>query len=101
MRLLTGLLARPIPSAGKPANGAALTVSGKLAEIAQYDAEGVLREFQTSTLGLTQVESRLERHGLNEVAHEKRLSIFGCLWEICNNLLVVLLSLPATVFIRA
>ncbi len=67
--------------------------AAQLKEIARMDTPDVLEMFNTRLDGLTaeEVESRLEKYGLNEVAKGKKKNPLGRLWGNIKNPLVLLL----------
>ena len=79
--------------------GAGMAVSPALAETARKSANEVYASLKTAPAGLSQVEAeeRLEQHGPNEVAREKRYTQFGRLWLASRNPLVILLTVLAAV----
>ena len=79
--------------AGKPAGGNAAKVSDQLLERSRTDADTALRELESRSSGLTaaEAEARLKRHGLNEIAREKRQSPLARLGNNVKNPLVLLL----------
>lgn len=68
-------------------------ISQRLAMFARMDAATVMKQLGTSPAGLSddEVEARLERHGHNEVAREKRTSPLKRLIIILSNPLSILL----------
>ncbi len=68
-----------------PGNGRTngVEISKKLVESARTDIKTVLQQLDTTPSGLnqTEVESRLEQYGANEVAREKRQTWLLRLWE--------------------
>ena len=79
--------------AGKSAGGNAAKVSDQLLERSRTDADAALRELGSRSSGLTaaEAEGRLKRHGLNEIAREKRQSPLARLGNNVKNPLVLLL----------
>jgi Mg2+-importing ATPase len=77
----------------------AIKVSPLLAETAYLMAPAALEKLQSSTAGLTQeqVQQRLEQHGHNVVAQEKRHTWVGLLGRAVVNPLVILLTVLAIV----
>jgi Mg2+-importing ATPase len=71
-----------------------IQISKSLVDSAHQDAAAVLEKLNTTLNGLTaeEVEARLERYGLNEVAKEKRQTWLMRLRDNVNNPLVILLS---------
>ncbi len=67
----------------------------KLVESARTDISKVLGELNSGPTGLSsiEVEKRLEKFGVNEVAREKRRNWFMRLWDNIKNPLVILLIL--------
>ena len=74
--------------------GNGIQISKTLVESARLDAAAVLEKLNTTPNGLSaeEVEVRLERYGLNEVAKEKRQTWLMRLYENVKNPLVILLS---------
>lgn len=68
-------------------------------EAAIKETAEVLQAFGTSPNGLTETEaaSRLEKYGLNEVAHERKHETLHRLWLAVRNPLVILLTVLATI----
>ncbi len=79
--------------AGKSAGGNAAKAPDRLLERSRTDADAVLRELGSRSSGLTaaEAEARLKRHGLNEIAREKRQSPLARLGNNVKNPLVLLL----------
>ncbi len=95
MGLLIDLLKSPIRLPVLPrGNGHAIRVSQRLVDSARVDTATVLQHLATQLGGLTtaEVEARLEQYGPNEVAAEKRQSVFKRLLDNVKNPLVILLS---------
>ena len=95
MGLLTDLLKSPIRLTVLPrGNGHTIRVSQRLVESARANTATVLQQLSTDLGGLTasEVETRLEQYGLNEVAKEKRQSVLMRLIDNVKNPLVILLS---------
>jgi P-type Mg2+ transporter len=78
------------------ANGAA---DARLLELAYFDADAVLAALGSDRVGLTdaEVESRRERYGRNEVAHEKPPTWYAELGRAFANPFNILLTILATV----
>jgi len=84
----------------RAANGvAAIRVSPLLVETARLTVPDALERLQSTRLGLSaeQAEQRLEQHGPNAVAQEKRHSRIGLLGRAMVNPLVVLLLILAAI----
>ena len=84
----------------RAANGvAAIRVSPLLVETARLTVPDALERLQSTRLGLSaeQAEQRLEQHGPNVVAQEKRHSRIGLLGRAMVNPLVVLLLILAAI----
>jgi len=90
----------PKTIASKPAVGATsrsavnqAPFSDQLLEKARVDVETALKELESRLTGLSaaDVEARLKRDGLNEIAREKRTSPLMRLWDNVKNPLVILL----------
>ena len=66
-------------------------------EAAMEETAAVLQRLRTSPAGLTEAEAaiRLEKHGLNEVAHEKQQSWLQRFYIAARNPLVILLTILA------
>ena len=81
--------ARLIPQS-RPAG---VRVSRQLVESAHADSSAILDQLDTRPNGLTseEAEARLERFGPNQVARERRITIFERLWDNVKNPLVILL----------
>jgi len=77
------------------AHGNGIQISKLLVESAHQDNPAVLEKLNTTTNGLSvnEVEARLERYGLNEVAKEKRQTWLMRLVDNVKNPLVILLVL--------
>ena len=91
-----------LPRFLRPRGASAMTaikVSPLLAETAYLMAPAALEKLQSSTAGLTQeqVQQRLEQHGHNVVAQEKRHTWVGLLGRAVVNPLVILLTVLAIV----
>jgi P-type Mg2+ transporter len=86
---------RPL-SGGHPSG---IQISKKLVDSARSDTALVMSGLATSSEGLTQsdVEARLEKYGLNEVAKEKRRTWLARLWDNIKNPLVILLTVLAVI----
>jgi len=69
-------------------------ISDQLLQKAHTAADASLKELETRLSGLTAAEAaeRLNRHGLNEIAREKRQSPLMRLWDNVRNPLVILLT---------
>ncbi|MFD2754800.1 magnesium-translocating P-type ATPase [Comamonas terrae] len=98
---LAGLFGRrPMPAAGP---STALAVPPALVQALQSaacsPAQALLQQLQTSAQGLGpgQARERLDRHGPNEVAHEKPLPAWLHLWHCYRNPFNLLLTLLAVV----
>ncbi len=76
-----------------------IPVSSRLANCARTDPADVLRQLQTTETGLSEDEAwqRLEQHGPNVVAQERRHTRLALLGKACMNPLVLLLLLLAAV----
>jgi len=87
------VLPRRFPQRGAPA----IRVSSQLLESATTGTEEVLRKLETSLEGLTQEEAakRLDKHGPNSVAQERRFSNLHLLGTALINPLVILLLILA------
>ncbi len=81
----------------KASPGITVDFSAKLIDIARLDVETVLRSLQTSSSGLSMVQShrRLEKCGLNEIAREKPPKWYVQLLKTFYNPLAILLILLA------
>lgn len=68
--------------------------SDQLLEKARVDVDTALKELETRLSGLSaaEIEARLKRYGLNEIAREKRQSPLTRLWQNVKNPLVILLT---------
>ena len=68
-------------------------VSDQLLEKSRTDTDTALRDLESRFSGLraAEVEARLKRYGLNEIAREKRQSPLVRLWNNVKNPLVILL----------
>ena len=78
---------------------AAIRVSPAVLEVAALDVPGVFEHLVTRPEGLTaaEAEARLDEHGPNLLAHDRRPGFARLLWRAVINPLVVLLGVLATV----
>ncbi len=90
----------PKTTTSKPAQGLAnqsgsnkAQVSIQLLEKARMDTDTALKDLESRLSGLNtlEVEARIKRYGLNEIAREKRQSPLMRLWDNVRNPLVILL----------
>ncbi len=81
------------------ASGAKIRVSERLIDSARLSPEDAYRLLESGPDGLTaeEVEDRRRRYGPNEVAREKKRSLFARLWDNVKNPLVILLIVLAAV----
>lgn len=81
------------PDPAKQPGGDNAQFSAQLLETARTDANSTLQELESRLSGLAapEVDARLKRYGLNEIAREKRQSPLMRLWENVKNPLVILL----------
>lgn len=94
VRTIKGVLQRLSKSKREPKHsGISLDVSAKLIDIAHSDVDSVLRSLNTSLEGLTELQSdsRLQKYGLNEIAHEKPEPWYIQLLKTFQNPLAILL----------
>ena len=82
-----------------PNNAGTSQTNDVVHEAAIKEIADVLQSLGTSTSGLTEKEAagRLEKYGLNEVAHERQNEWLHRLWMAVRNPLVILLTILATV----
>ena len=73
--------------------GNKVKVSDQLLEKARTDADTALKDLESRLSGLSsaEVDARIKRYGLNEIAREKRQSPLTRLWDNVKNPLVILL----------
>jgi Mg2+-importing ATPase len=73
--------------------------SQKLIEIAQTSAAAALQQLKSQAEGLeeNEAEVRLMQYGPNEIASEKRRTIWARLWDMVKNPLVILLTALALI----
>ncbi len=88
-----GLPKNTLPEAGDLTGRNKAKASDQLLEKARTDTDTALRDLESRASGLrtAEVEARLKRHGLNEIAREKRPSPLVRLWNNVKNPLVILL----------
>jgi len=74
-------------------------LSVALMEIAGLETDSVLKRLESQPEGLSEAEagSRLKKYGLNEIAREKKISVFVHLINNLKNPLVILLSVLSAV----
>ncbi|HLO33595.1 MAG TPA: magnesium-translocating P-type ATPase [Anaerolineales bacterium] len=79
---------------GNLAGGNKPNVSDRLLEMACKEPDAVLRELESQSSGLNamEVDARIKRDGLNEIAREKRQSPLMRMWDNIRNPLVILLT---------
>jgi Mg2+-importing ATPase len=88
-----GLPKNPLNDADKLSGGNKVKVSDPLLEKARTDADTALKDLESRLSGLSsaEVDARIKRYGLNEIAREKRQSPLTRLWDNVKNPLVILL----------
>ena len=93
MNLPTTTIANPTQGPVNPSGGNKAPFSDQLLEKARTDSDTALKELESRLTGLSaaEVEARLKRDGLNEIAREKRQSPLMRLWDNVKNPLVILL----------
>lgn len=81
------------PDPTKRPGGDNAPFSAQLLKTARTDANSTLQELESRLSGLAapEVDARIKRYGLNEIAREKRQSPLMRLWENVKNPLVILL----------
>ncbi len=85
---------KPLKQAGDFAAGNKAKVSDQLLAMSRTDTDTALRDLESrlNGLGAVEVDARLKRYGLNEIAREKRQSPLRRLWNNLKNPLVILLA---------
>ncbi|HZY43712.1 MAG TPA: HAD-IC family P-type ATPase, partial [Anaerolineae bacterium] len=90
----------PKTTSSKPAQGLPnqsgsnnTQASGQLLEKSRLDTDAALKDLDSRLTGLNaaEVDARIKRYGLNEIAREKRTSPLMRLWDNVKNPLVILL----------
>ena len=84
---------KPAQGLANPSGGNKAPFSDQLLEKARVDVDTALKELESRLTGLSaaEVEARIKRDGLNEIAREKRQSPLRRLWDNVKNPLVILL----------
>jgi magnesium-transporting ATPase (P-type) len=85
------IASKPAPGPANQSGGNQPPFSDQLLEKARVDVETALKELESRLTGLSaaEVEARLKRNGLNEIAREKRTSPLMRLWDNVKNSLII------------
>src|SRR5512135_3211623 len=85
--------ARPAQGSVNQAGSSQTQISVQLLEKSRLDTDATLKDLESRLSGLSaaEVEARIKRYGLNEIAREKRQSPLLRLWDNVKNPLVLLL----------